>query len=151
MWTFALNVSMPAQLHFIDRWMHSVNRAITSQDLWYCMSAMGSFLIFPLEFLASTIPPLCFVLHNKHVAPILVYQPGRILPCHISPTHATNCSTLFSESVETSVLQACILLLLPINWIVLSGNASYLHAESLKLRKESNYTDYRVSQFPSVP
>jgi hypothetical protein len=83
--------------------MHYVNTK-TSQDLWYYKSAIGVFLVFPLEFISSTILLLCFGLNNKHVAAILVYQAGRILP------------------------QATVLLPLPINQIGLSGNASYLHA-----------------------
>jgi hypothetical protein len=123
--------------------MNDVNTA-TSQDLWDCTSALGSFVIFPSEFLASTIPPLCFVLDNKHVAAILVYQPGRILLCHISPNHATSCLILFSPSVESSVLQACILLSLPLNWIGLSGNASYLHAglRNLTMTATTLITDF---------
>jgi hypothetical protein len=124
--------------------MHYVITAITSQDLWNCTSAIGTVLIFPPEFLASTIPLLCFVL-NKHLAAILVYQPG-----HISPTQATSCSPFCSPSVETSVLQACILSLLPINRTGLSGNGSYLHAGLCNLRRDSNYIDYRFSWFPSV-
>jgi hypothetical protein len=130
-------------MNFTDRWMHYVNTVITSEDLWDCTSAMGLFLICPSEFPAPTIPPFCLVLNNKHVTAILVYRLGRILPCHISPSHATTCLLLFSPSVETSVLQACILLSQPINQTGLSGNVSYLHAGLLNLRKNSNYTDYR--------